>query len=231
MMLMLIIIAWGGLGGLICLALAKAAGRSCPDAETPARVFTTAAGTETASSPPARPSVRWSLQPSATLVALAVSALRLGASPSLTLEWDPSTDTTVIGYKIHCQDLSSTNVVVVDVGNTNQFTFTNLAATFTYRIYVTAYDAVGLESDASNLIEFTVPLGPLSSASTRDEQGALVMSWSLEAVPGKRVALQSSSNLVDWVTLSLSDPDQPLSLQFTNSPARSQQFFRSVCLP
>ena len=68
-----------------------------------------------------------------------------------TLAWDPpdfSTD--VNGYKIHYGTSSGTYSQVIDVGNMTSYTVSNLIDGQTYYFIVTAYNALGYESNVSN---------------------------------------------------------------------------------
>jgi hypothetical protein len=166
----------------------------------------------------------------ATLLAMA-TVMRLGATQRVKLEWEPSWDSMVTGYKVYCREATSTNLLVADAGKATTFTITNLLEASTYGFYVTAYTDDGLESDPSNTLEATMPLGPLDMDLAADEEGRSVLTVRLEAVAGRQVALQSSTNLIDWTTLATSEQGQPLACRMTNSPGEGHRFFRSQSLP
>jgi hypothetical protein len=172
-----------------------------------------------------------SLKRLAALFVLAAPAVPLLASQTLTLAWEPSTDAAVKGYRIHCQIVDSTNAFTVDAGSATLFAVTGLSETVTYTFFVTAYDRNGLESDPSNAVEYTVPLGAIDAAMTRDQSGRPVMKFSAGGVPGQRLALQSSSDLLTWKTVWTGTLGGALSCAVTNSTSARKEFYRTVCVP
>jgi hypothetical protein len=172
-----------------------------------------------------------SLKLLAMLFVLAAPAVPLPASQTLTLEWEPAADSAVKGYKIHCQVVGATNAITLDTGSATSFAVTGLCETVTYSFAVTAYDTDGLESDPSNTVEFTVPLGRVDSALTRDREGRPVMKFFASGVAGRRLALQSSSDLLTWQTVSTGDLGSALSCAVTNSALAKKEFYRTICLP
>lgn len=89
-------------------------------------------------------------------------------APSVTLAWDPSPDATVIGYYFYVFFPGAEAVALprqIDVGNTTEFTMTNLQSGVTYWFYVTAYNSYRIESDPSDVIDYT-PDGETAPDST-----------------------------------------------------------------
>lgn len=90
---------------------------------------------------------------------LSMGALTATASAStVSLQWDPSPDTGVAGYKVYYQPDSSTipfQGAPLDVQNITAATINNLDPAHSYSFAVTAYDAAGAESAYSNVV--TVP--------------------------------------------------------------------------
>ena len=78
----------------------------------------------------------------------------LGAN--LSLGWDPSPDTQVVGYKVY-YGVEGGSKRSVSVGKLTQASLSDLESGKTYEIYVTAYDAAGAESDPSNEVTYMVP--------------------------------------------------------------------------
>ncbi len=99
-------------------------------------------------------------------MALAVLAVLLVAGPSawgaagVVLAWDPSPSPQVVGYKLHWGGASGAYTGVLDVGNTNTVTVTNLTIDVLTFFAVTAYDSNGVESLPSNEISYTLPAPP-----------------------------------------------------------------------
>jgi hypothetical protein len=155
----------------------------------------------------------------------------LAAAQRLTLMWDPSEDPSVTGYKVYYEEVGSGITNVVDAGESNTVTLTNLAPTLTYRFYVSAYNAEGLESDPSNVLQLTIPLRLATTTISRGAQGQSVLGFSVPAVTGRQVALQRSTDLLTWTTCLTAAAGSPLSCQVTNNPGQVRQFYRAICLP
>jgi hypothetical protein len=75
---------------------------------------------------------------------------------TVSLSWNPSTSTNVVGYKIYMGTTSGVYSSSSSVGNVTTFTVTNLAFGTTYYFAVTDYDTNGLESDFSNEVSKTL---------------------------------------------------------------------------
>src|SRR5438445_6621438 len=94
---------------------------------------------------------------------LGLSALFLAWSPfaqgtqSVTTAWDRSTDSTVTGYKLYYTDVSTGTTSAINAGNVTSNTVPGLVETKTYSFDVVAYNASGVESVPSNVINYTVP--------------------------------------------------------------------------
>jgi hypothetical protein len=80
---------------------------------------------------------------------LALSPLTIFAAPSITLAWDPSPDTSVVGYKVYWGIATRTYTNSLSAGGATTLTISNLVAGRTYYFAATAYDTNGIESDYS----------------------------------------------------------------------------------
>jgi hypothetical protein len=78
----------------------------------------------------------------------------------VTLAWDPSPDSTVIGYKVYYGVASRTYTNLVTVGNVTNMNVFGLVEGTTYYFAVTAYNILGMESDYSSEVSYTEPAGP-----------------------------------------------------------------------
>jgi hypothetical protein len=97
------------------------------------------------------------------------------AQSSLNLAWDPSPNASVTGYRIYRGAQSRNYSSNTDVGGVTKTTVSGLTAGTTYFFTVTGYDAQGQESDYSNEITYTAPVGtntPPSIALTSPVNGA-----------------------------------------------------------
>jgi hypothetical protein len=86
--------------------------------------------------------------------------------PQVTLQWDPSPDLAVTGYRIYYGTASSNYTSMVNVpsnsfgGLATTCTVSNLTRGVTYFFAATAYTGSGLESDFSNEVSYKVPTVP-----------------------------------------------------------------------
>jgi hypothetical protein len=74
----------------------------------------------------------------------------------VTLAWDASTDSTVVGYKVYYGTASGAYTMWVDAGNNTSTTLSNLTEDVTYYFAATAYDSTALESDYSDEISYAI---------------------------------------------------------------------------
>ncbi len=105
------------------------------------------------------------------LLFLLVSA-RVDAA-SLTLAWDPNPDPDLAGYKVCYGTQSGIHTVLIDVGNTTQYTFANLPDG-TYYFAVVAYNQEGALSLKSNEVGATLSSPVTPPAPTIDPTPAPV---------------------------------------------------------
>ena len=87
-----------------------------------------------------------------------------GFGATVTLAWDPSPDSSVVGYNIYYGVASGDYTNMVPVSNTNTVTLDGLVAGVTYYFAATARNTVGLESDYSDEVSYLVPLPAASLA-------------------------------------------------------------------
>jgi hypothetical protein len=87
----------------------------------------------------------------------ATYTFKVFAVDTVTLQWDPSTDPTVTGYKFYVGTTSGVYGAGVDVGNTTTYTVKNLLSGHAYYFAVTDYNAAGQESTYSNEVVYTAP--------------------------------------------------------------------------
>ena len=71
------------------------------------------------------------------------------------LTWNPSTDTTVVGYKLYKGTTSGVYGAPIMVGNVTSYALNNLAVA-TYYFVVTAYNGNGIESLPSNEVSKSI---------------------------------------------------------------------------
>lgn len=90
------------------------------------------------------------------LILLALLA-STAAADSISIAWDHSPSSGVVGYNIYYGHRSGVYTEVWHSGYTNTCTITNLNPGGLYFFAATAVDSAGLESDLSNEIFFRLP--------------------------------------------------------------------------
>ena len=86
---------------------------------------------------------------------LAILAIPPAFAGDVTLQWDPNSETDIIGYKVYYGTSSRTYSSPIPLGLQTAYTVTGLAAG-TYYFAVTAFNSQGLESAFSNEVSTTV---------------------------------------------------------------------------
>jgi hypothetical protein len=145
----------------------------------------------------------------------AVPVISLNAIP---LNWTPSVDGGVIGYRVYFQDLSATNLQSADVGNVTKCTISDLRVGSTYQFWCVALHVLGVQSRSSNVIILTVP------AST----GMRVSEYVIESFGGFGMtnSLRRSFDLKTWTEVLRWKGDGQLR-QYHHVPTNSA-FFQTV---
>src|SRR5258706_15298527 len=128
------------------------------------------------------------------------------ADQSVTLAWDPSPDTNVISYNVYYGPGTGNYTNLLSLGNTTNATVTGLLEGGTYFFVATAVDAIGLESDPSNEISYSVPVGT-NRPPTIDPIGPLVIS--------ENASMQVVT--VTGITSGVGDGPQPLTVTSSSS--------------
>jgi len=81
---------------------------------------------------------------------------------SVKLAWDPPADPSVVGYVIYYGEASHSYLATVDVGNTTEYTFTNLPVGVPYYFTVKSYDETRQMSVPAGEVSTVVPSDFLS---------------------------------------------------------------------
>jgi hypothetical protein len=76
---------------------------------------------------------------------------------AVTLIWNPSTDPNVTGYNVYYGVASRTYTNKLDVGSATNATVRGLVIGAAYYFAATAYNLLGVESDYSSEVSYTVP--------------------------------------------------------------------------
>jgi hypothetical protein len=104
------------------------------------------------------------------------------------LAWDPNPEANLAGYKVYYGLAPGNYGVAINLGNQTTYTVTGLAVG-TYYFVVTAYNTLGLESDASNEVSATIGVSATLSLGATPGSGNVTVSWSGVTNP----------TLTDWI--------------------------------
>jgi len=115
---------------------------------------------------------------------------------SVSLAWDLSPETNVVGYFVYFGVESGVYTNRVEVGNTNSCQICGLVEGMTYYFVVTSADANRLENDPSNEVSYLVP-GMVQI----QVRGHLFPSVTFPVSPGQWYELQASQDLSSWQTI------------------------------
>ena len=159
------------------------------------------------------------------LLAIVVMQLTAGATGSVTLVWNASTDPLVAGYNVYYGSASATYTNKTNVGTVTNVTISGLVQGLAYYFAVSAYDAMGLESALSSEVSYSLPSQVLLFIQAIPSPGPTISVFvtATGPVPNPWI-LQSSSDLKNWTPV----------LQGTNTPVNflvsingiSLRFFR-----
>jgi hypothetical protein len=142
----------------------------------------------------------------------------------VTLAWNPSTSTNIVGYNVYYGLASGVYNSVESVTGTNVIII-GLAAGTTYYFAATAVDALGVESPFSNVASFTtgVPTVRVRTAAA----GQFVMTVS--GFIGQTYDIEATQDLITWIVIGTFTVDASGSMDFTDTNAASfpQRFYRT----
>ena len=149
------------------------------------------------------------------------------AGQNATLAWDPSSDPTVVGYHVYSGTVSRTYTKKVDVGNTTSSSIPGLTEGVTYFFAVTAYDALGLESNFSDEISYTA----LAASPTVQIRVGTGKSFTLTVTGpiGHAYVIEATEDFTTWTIISTVTLGVFGSWEFTdpNAESYSHRFYRT----
>jgi hypothetical protein len=152
----------------------------------------------------------------------------LPGSYSVTLAWNPSPSTNVVGYNVYCGLASGDYDSVESVTGTN-VTITGLAAGTTYYFAATAVDALGVESPFSNETRYTTGVPTVQICAAPAGQFGLTVSGLI----GQTYDIEATQDLVTWTVIGTVTLDASGSSGFTDTNAACfpQRFYRTAETP
>ena len=153
------------------------------------------------------------------------------ATQSVVLEWNPSVDPSVVGYKIYCGGASGTYTNMANVGNVTSATVAGLVANVTYYFAATAYDNLGQESVFSTEISYLVPAAPPSVQIRSAPGGQFILTVS--GSTGFTYEIQATQDFMAWAAIGALTVGTVGSLDFTDTNAASfpRRFYRTLETP
>ena len=155
-----------------------------------------------------------------TLAILILVAYCAKGDQSVSLKWDPNTDTEVTGAIVYYGNASRNYPYHTNLGNVTRATVNGLQAGLTYYFAVTATNSAGLESDYSNEVSASIPedltnsfptisvMIPVDVGQGRSKTEDFVV-WDTETPPGNLTVSATSAN-------PLIIPDSNLKISGTN---------------
>jgi len=143
------------------------------------------------------------------------SANALVAPPSVTLAWDRSPSTDVVGYRVYLGPASRRYTNSVYVGNVTSNVISGLTSGVFYYLAVTAIDATGLESDFSSEVTYS-PAGPKVEVRVAGNRQAVL---TVSGPVGQAYDLLATTNLTTWSALGSATVESNGLASFTDTAA------------
>lgn len=151
---------------------------------------------------------------------------RSAAAGTVSLTWNLSPSSSVVGYKIYYGTTSQVYSTNVTVGNVTSLTLPGLTNGTTYYFAATSYDASGNESAYSSEVSFTAMPDPLPALISQAVSANGQFSFNVAGVAGSQYVIQASTDLVNWVTLQTNT--SPFSFVDANAGAFPNRFYRAT---
>lgn len=148
-----------------------------------------------------------------------------GITQNVTLEWNPSISTNVVGYDIYYGILSGVYIDEIPVGNVTNLTVLGLLEGTTYYFAGKAVNSAGIQSAFSSQLPLTVtvPVAAVLGALQFSSNG---LSFSVTGVTGDNYIVQVSTNLINWTPLATNTA--PFQFTDTNAKYFSARFYRVI---
>ena len=163
-----------------------------------------------------------------SLIPVKAAAASMSAAP-VKLGWDASPDASATGYALYYHLANSSVTNHLDLGTAKTATLTDLEAGSDYLIYVTGYDAAGVESLPSNSLLYSPPaLSPLRI--TKQTDGTMDIQFRAAAGALCRVEYVSTLASPQWQTLgsTIADTNGNVLINDPPSGGSSMRFYRGV---
>lgn len=152
-----------------------------------------------------------------------------GETRSVALAWDPSPDSSVVGYRIYYGTQTGNWTNHIDVGSQISVTLAGFTPQTTNFLTVKAYDANQMESEPSNEIQYIAPGVPSPTLSTAVAKlNTKGVKLNFQATSGVEYRIEATEDFKNWTTvLTTNVPvSGPISLNLTNDTEHAQRFYR-----
>ena len=150
------------------------------------------------------------------------------ATQSVAMAWNPSSGTNVMGYKVYYGVASRAYTSVIDVGNATNATISGLVEGVTYYFAATAYSILGLESQYSSEVSYTVPGATAARLQIRGAPaGQFVVTVAGQA--GRAYQILATQDFKTWTAIGTATVPAGGSIDFTdtNAASFSRRFYRA----
>lgn len=143
---------------------------------------------------------------------------------SVQLAWNPSPDTSVVGYRVHYGVATEQYTNSIVVGNVTSTTISGLVNGTTYFFAITAYDASGMQSPFSNEISYAVAYSQLQVRANAARQMILTVAGQV----GHVYAIEATQDLTTWTTIGSATAGAGGTVDFIDANAASfvRRFYR-----
>ncbi|WP_050785638.1 fibronectin type III domain-containing protein [Pedosphaera parvula] len=151
----------------------------------------------------------------------------LHASQTVTLAWNKSPDTNVVGYNVHYGTQSGNYQQMISAGTNKTVKVTGLTDGLTNYFVVTAYNKQNVESTPSNEISFIAPGRLFIAPKAKPSATSTIISF--PAASGHYYEIYASENMNSWTNVYKSPVATTNSfLHFTNSLIYQHRFYKLV---
>jgi hypothetical protein len=150
----------------------------------------------------------------------------------VTLTWNSSTASDVVGYKIYYGTVSHVYTSSLDAGNTTNIVITGLAEGTTYFFAATTYDSTGDQSDFSDEVsEYIINTNSTSAPVSDPVSSPITNSMPISSpVPVTVVTNSSSSSISNSVPSKLTDNQPPTLNPIANLTINQNSSFKNIVL-
>ncbi|HWW03080.1 MAG TPA: Ig-like domain-containing protein [Candidatus Acidoferrum sp.] len=131
---------------------------------------------------------------------------------NVTLAWNPSPASDVAGYRLYYGFASQTYTSLVSVANVTNAAVAGLVRGTTYYFTATTLDSLGLESQPSSEITYTVPTNSTSSVSTTTNTAPTI-----SGIAGQTIAVNTATPVLSFTVADQETPATNLTVAATSS--------------